>query len=417
MYQRRLELDRKGEIGQGRKTSPSLNLESNERAAVLSALSKGQQGRSGLGYLSGMNRKRKREPENPRTGILDQMKAEAEASRLKALHGYEMQASWLSWGLSGMMKKDLSWNALLYQYSQRLLKFLVNVQANTLPSPDNLRRWHLKKNSDTDNKNFKCGLCGEANATLGHILAGCPWVRTVENKSSEPPFREDRYTWRHNNVLAVLSEALVKCLPRRTGRRPTEAKLDIKKGTKSAMPLIEFVKAGQKTRRSKVLAVSSRNSIGTSVDIQAARDWVYHFDLPEALDLIDDTILPNAIGMTSQLIDGYMLSAETKCCILIELTCPMEENIAKWHREKTDKYSALCREAEAEGWRVHFLAVEVGARGWIPTGTHAQLRALGLAPEQAKALCKRLSIVALKSSYVIWINRFNDEFPSWRVRD
>ena len=49
-----------------------------------------------------------------------------------------------------MMKKDLSWKAILYDYSQRLLKFLINAQSNTLPSPDNLKRWSL-------NKNILCG--------------------------------------------------------------------------------------------------------------------------------------------------------------------------------------------------------------------------------------------------------------------
>jgi len=200
IYERRLELDKKGEIGRGRKTSPCLTLESFERAAFLDSLAKGQQGRAGLGYQTSHQKQRK---PNSRSEILDSMKKQAEEKRLEMLHNYEMQASWLSWGLNGMMKSDLSWNAILYQYSQRLLKFLVNVQANTLPSPDNLRRWHLTKNGES--KNQHCGLCGEQAATLGHILAGCPWVRLEENKIH----REDRYTWRHNNVLSVLAEAIV----------------------------------------------------------------------------------------------------------------------------------------------------------------------------------------------------------------
>ena len=45
-----------------------------------------------------------------------------------------------------MMKSDFGWNTLLYDYSDRLLKFVVNSQTNTLPTPDNLRRWGLKRN-------------------------------------------------------------------------------------------------------------------------------------------------------------------------------------------------------------------------------------------------------------------------------
>ena len=33
------------------------------------------------------------------------------------------------------------------------------------------------------------------------------------------------------------------------------------------------------------------------------------------------------------------------------------------------------------------------------------------------ALCKRLSVVAVKSSYIIWLNRFNRDFRPFRLRD
>src|ERR1700742_4472615 len=115
------------------------------------------------------------------------MKNEAEDKRTTMLYNYQMQAGWLSWGLEHMMKQDKSWQVLLYQYSQRLLQFVLNSQLNTLPSPDNLRRWNA-------NKDAFCGLCTQKHAPLCHILAGCPWVRGAENKLAH---REDRYTWRH----------------------------------------------------------------------------------------------------------------------------------------------------------------------------------------------------------------------------
>src|SRR5256885_352073 len=49
-----------------------------------------------------------------------------------------------------------------------------------------------------------CGFCGMKEVPLSHILAGCKWVREVENKLH----REDRYTWRHNNVLSLLATAI-----------------------------------------------------------------------------------------------------------------------------------------------------------------------------------------------------------------
>ena len=53
-------------------------------------------------------------------------------------------------------------------------------------------------------RNVACGLCGKKEVTLSHVLGGCDWVRETENKFP----REDRYTWRHNNVLHMLSMAI-----------------------------------------------------------------------------------------------------------------------------------------------------------------------------------------------------------------
>ena len=92
---------------------------------------------------------------------------------------------------------DLNWNRIIFQYSEQLLKYVLNTFSNTVPSPDNMRRWKRTGN-------HFCGLCGKGNATLAHILAGCNWVRFSENKM----FREDRYTWRHNSMLQTFINAI-----------------------------------------------------------------------------------------------------------------------------------------------------------------------------------------------------------------
>ena len=84
-----------------------------------------QRGRQGLGF-----RYCYRKVES-RAEITERMKKEAEEKRLIVLHQYEMQASWLSWGLDKMMKSDLGWQTMLYQYSQNLV---LNSQTNTLPT-------------------------------------------------------------------------------------------------------------------------------------------------------------------------------------------------------------------------------------------------------------------------------------------
>ena len=83
---------------------------------------------------------------------------------------------------------------------------LLYSQLNTLPTPNNLRLWGSAKN-------LSCGLCGKSDSvTFGHIMGGCPWVLNVENKTSP---NEDRYTWRHNNVLRVLCNAIVRKVQQR----------------------------------------------------------------------------------------------------------------------------------------------------------------------------------------------------------
>ena len=66
-------------------------------------------------------------------------------------------------------------------------------------------------------------------------------------------------------------------------------------------------------------------------------------------------------------------------CFGVELTCPMEENIEKWHQSKLRKYDN-------------------------------DLTAVN-------SICKQLSFISLKSSYIIWLNRFNQDFQSWRLID
>ena len=66
----------------------------------------------------------------------------SESKMLQLLHikDYQMQTLWLPM-LDKLIADDLSWKKVLYGYSSRLLRFLINVRSNTLPSPDNLRRW------------------------------------------------------------------------------------------------------------------------------------------------------------------------------------------------------------------------------------------------------------------------------------
>ena len=92
----------------------------------------------------------------------------------------------------------------------------------------------------------------------------------------------------------------------------------------------------------------------------------------------------------------------------------MEHNIATWHTAKLKKYETELRiEAERNRWSLHTIVIEVGARGWIPSNVASSLARLGL--PAVKNLCGKLGLLAVKSSYVIWLNRFNKDFQTWRI--
>ena len=90
----------------------------------------------------------------------------------------------------------------------------------------------------------------------------------------------------------------------------------------------------------------------------------------------------------------------------------MEENLVKQHSSKQRKYEELASEAAQNGWRFEKLIVEVGARGFVPSHVHKALTRLDI---KAKALINKLALLAQKCSYVIWINRFNKDFQTWRL--
>ena len=314
------------------------------------------------------------------------MKEDAEKRRLVILHGYQMQNKWMTWGLDKMLDQDLTWNSLIYRYSEELTKFVLNGSLNTLPTPDNLRRWKQAKG-------IQCGLCGHPDCTLKHILAGCKWVFNVESKLP----REDRFTWRHNCLLLELALAIMSKLQEINAKpvvstKPTNTQA--------------FVKAGTCKQNRKHKSLPSI--------LEQARDWRCNFDLPECRTDRSQLTFPHDICETSKRIDGYIVSREKKICVRgPEMTAPMDDNVDKWHKIKTNKYNDAITQ---EGWTFENLIVEVGALGWIPPSTHAQLKHLGFSTSEISKLKENLRYVARKCSYIIYVNRFNKDFHPWRIK-
>ena len=111
----------------------------------------------------------------------------AEISR-HALTDLSVQGRWLEW--TDAMHSDLSWRRLIHGLDDGELQFNLRAISNTLPTPDNLRRWGQNEVDPA------CPLCGRP-ASLRHILNSCSVA-----------LHQGRYTWRHDSVLEVLQRHL-----------------------------------------------------------------------------------------------------------------------------------------------------------------------------------------------------------------
>ena len=130
----------------------------------------------------------------------------------------------------------------------------------------------------------------------------------VENKTTPS---EDRCTWKHNNVLRVLCNAIV----RKSQQRYQESQ----KKKKSA-PDIHFVI--EKATATTISSAKIHNKKRLSTKI----------------------LLPQTIG----------------------LTVPIEERIAFWNEKKTSKYEKMIADHGFPSWNLKCIAAEVGCQGYIP---------------------------------------------------
>ena len=65
---------------------------------------------------------------------------------------------------------------------------------DTLPSPTNLKRWHITTEAD-------CSLCSVMICATAHVLSGC-----------KVALNQGRYTFRHDSILRVLHSSFSKFL-------------------------------------------------------------------------------------------------------------------------------------------------------------------------------------------------------------
>merc|ERR1711994_725479 len=109
-------------------------------------------------------------------------KLEAEKMRIR-LFNLCMNGEFTTW--DNIISSEINWIDMIYDIPGGVLSFRINAISNALPSPNNLRRWGFKSHG-------RCPLCNNRCATSAHILSNC-YIALIQ----------DRYTWRHDNVLKV----------------------------------------------------------------------------------------------------------------------------------------------------------------------------------------------------------------------
>jgi len=280
-------------------------------------------------------------------------------TRLSHLKTLQMQGKWAE--LDARSSRDLTWQQLLYGMTDGMLKWCLNAPNNSLPTWDNLRRW------SRSTLQAHCSCCRKPNPTLLHVLNACPVA-----------LNQGRFTWRHDMVLAVIFNAcatFVQSIPA------------------PSTNLISFVRAGEKCTQQ-----SANKMPGI---LPRATDWVLLQDKKN-----DPAPFPAHIAITSKRPDIVIYSPSLCTVIMIELTCPIEDNIeGAYASSKRGRYAELERECIANGWSPHLFTVVVGSRGYCAGSVRDCLLELGLDKAQANKTVTEASRTASRCSYLIYTRR------------
>ena len=252
-----------------------------------------QSDRSGLGMRTLRNIPEKATKEYRKSVGELSKKQDDEEAFAKAVQ-MSLQGQWTKW--QNYIANDLSWKTI-WAMPPNLLSFCIGSTYNTLASPSNELRWGLSVDSS-------CKLCNKTNCTISHILSGCYFSP-----------QEGRYGYRHDNVLKVLVDNITTFL----SKKPPSIPKKINK--------VEFVREGTLVKRK-----TAKPHKGI---FHLSNDWVMNSDLDGNLQF------PEFIAITALRPDIVIYSQKIKTIIIIELTCPSEENIEERHDGKTNKYSDL----------------------------------------------------------------------------
>ena len=275
-----------------------------------------------------------------------------------------VQGQWSNW--KNYISSEFSWKCL-FALPPNLTSFCIGSTFDTLATPNNLRRWGYTKDS-------KCMLCSAISCSVSHILSGCHFS-----------LKGGRFKYHHDKVLSVFVTHLKQFVGTIVPVKPHHG--------------IKFVKAGHTYRKRS----SSKKLPGL---LFLVKDWQVYDDLDDSLQV------PEFLTVTSLRPDVLLMSPTIKRVILIELTCPAEENLTDRHFDKIEKYSPLREAIEASGWTCDLFAIEVGARGFCSKFFIQALKELGFCNKLISTIKAEVSYASLRASFWIWMAREDKE---WRL--
>ena len=197
----------------------------------------------------------------------------------------QVQGQWTRW--ENYIKNDLSWKSVLAM-PPNLLSFCLASTYNVLPTHSNLKRWRICSEAS-------CFLCGKKVCTTSHVLGACP-----------TSLKQGRFTYRHDSVLTQIVDCLSSFIE------------DLPPPPKSGFHKVSFVKAGKGKFHAR-----SKTKVATGI-LHLANDWKLISDLGNGF------VFPGHIAITASRPD-VIYSDVLKRIIIIELTCPCEENMENWH--------------------------------------------------------------------------------------
>ena len=322
----------------------------------------GQSDRHGFGYILGRYTHNLRVSDR-KVQVMDALTD----SFFKSLHLHDIDK-----GMQGCYLRfkdvdpfDLSWRHLIGTRNPRLITWVLNATINSVVTPDLRRLWGLISLAD-------CPLCGHHQASLFHILVGC-----------RVALEQLRYSWRHDSVLATLEGPL---------RRRLESH--------NASPFIESPRFIEfRTACDQKKSVQRRPKVVKSGSplLGPATDWKIQIDYTKK-----PVPFPVHICVTDQRPDIVLYSDSLQTVILVELTCPAEENIADARLRKSVKYTPLKQQIVDNGWKCHLWTIEVGARGLVAGSVRRCLQRLGFKNTVARSLIRNVSVCVSRCSFAIY---------------